>query len=66
MKLRSYGIQEQASKEIMRSIFGYQVETTRYTGLIDADDAEDFSVKLEELKQKWDSICPDFYLVCIH
>ena len=30
------------------------------TGLIDSDDYTDFSEKLEMLKDKWDSICPEF------
>lgn len=60
-KLQSLGVSEQSSKEIMKSIFGYQVEETLYTGLIDSEDVADFSTKLEELKIKWDSICPEFY-----
>lgn len=60
-KLRACGVSEQPSNVIMKSIFGYQVEETFYTGLIDAEDIADFSTKLEELRPKWDSLCPDFY-----
>lgn len=60
-KLRSLGVPEQQSKEIMKSIFGHQIESTHYTGLIDAEDIADFEIKLEGAKQNWDSICSDFY-----
>ena len=58
MKLRDLCVSESSVKEIMNSIFGYQLNQTFYTGLIDADDMPDFMSKLEGLKQKWDAICP--------
>ena len=61
MKLRKLSVPEKESKEIMNSIFGYQVDSTLCLGLIDSNDANDFQVKLEELKEKWDRLCPSFY-----
>ncbi len=61
MKLRELNVAKNSAKEIMNSIFGHQVNQTFYTGLIDADDTPDFSSKLCQLKQKWDTICPEFY-----
>ena len=52
---------ERESKEIMNSIFGYQIEDTLYLGLIDSSDANDFQVKLEKLKSNWDKLCSGFY-----
>lgn len=42
MKLRELGVPEKESKEIMNSIFGYQVESMLHLGLIDSNDANDF------------------------
>ena len=50
MKLRDMFVPERESKEIMNSIFGYQIEDTLYLGLTDSSDANDFQVKLEILK----------------
>ena len=61
MKLRKLSVPEKESKEIMNSIFGYQVDSTLCLGLIDSNDANDFQVKLEGLKEKWDRLCPSFY-----
>ena len=61
MKLRDMCVPERESKEIMNSIFGYQIEDTLYLGLIDSSDANDFQVKLEKLKSNWDKLCSGFY-----
>ena len=61
MKLRDMCVPERESKEIMNSIFGYQIEDTLYLGLIDSSDANDFQVKLENLKSNWDKLCSGFY-----
>ncbi len=45
----------------MDSIFGYQLGETFFKGLVDADDAQDFKAKLEELKPKWHATCPAFH-----
>lgn len=61
MKLRELGVPEQHAKEIMGSIFGHQQDDTFFTGLIDANDALDFSEKLENLTPRWQAICYDFF-----
>lgn len=61
MKLRELSVSEHHSKDILDSIFGYQLGATLFTGLIDAEDVSDFKSKLEELKPTWNKICPDFY-----
>ena len=61
MKLRDMCVPERESKEIMNSIFGYQIEDTLYLGLIDSSDANDFQVKLEKLKSNRDKLCSGFY-----
>lgn len=61
MKLRQLGVSEPSSKQVLDSIFGYQVGSTFYTGLIDAEDAHDFDDKMAKLKQVWEDLCPEFY-----
>ena len=60
-KLRQLAVPEHLSKDILDSIFGYQLGDTLFKGLLDADDTLDFMAKLEELKPKWDAVCPDFH-----
>ena len=60
-KLRQLAVPEYLSKDILDSIFGYQLGDTFFKGLVDADDVQDFNAKLEELKPKWHAICPDFH-----
>ena len=52
---------EEVTKEILNSVFGFQVENTLHTGLIDSEDANDFQIKMEQLKIQWDALCPGFY-----
>ena len=52
MKLRELNVSERESKEIMNTIFGYQVDGALYLGLVDSNDTNDFQVKLEGLKNK--------------
>ena len=60
-KLRQLAVPEHLSKDILDSIFGYQLGDTFFKGLLDADDTLDFMAKLEELKPKWNAVCPDFH-----
>ena len=61
MKLREFSVPEKESKEIMNSIFGYQIESTLCLGLIDSTDGNDFQVKLEGFKRNWDGLYTGFY-----
>ena len=60
-KQREFRVSEQVAKDILNSIFAYQVEDTLHIGLIDSDDANDFQIKMEQLKVKWDALCPGIY-----
>ena len=60
-KLRQLAVPEHLSKDILDSIFGYQLGDTFFKGLLDADDTLDFMAKLEELKPKWNAVCSDFH-----
>ena len=60
-KLREFKVTEEVSKEILNSVFGYQVENTHHAGLIDSADSTDFQIKMEQLKIKWEALCPGFY-----
>ena len=60
-KLHALHVPQDDCKEIIGDIFGYQSGSTFFTGLYDAEDVQDFSAKLDSLKEKWDHIHPDFY-----
>ena len=45
-----------AKREILRDIFGYQDDETKYAGLMDSASEEDFNKKLSNLKRRWDEI----------
>ena len=62
MKLRALGVSEQLSREILDSIFGYQIDETYFTGLMDGEEeVEDFQKKLLGLKPQWDKAYPNFH-----
>ena len=52
---------KRAINEIMTDIYGQQDGYVIQHGLADADDAEDFSAKLQSLQQIWESLVPGFY-----
>lgn len=60
-KLRQLAAPEHMSKDILDSVFGYQLGDLFFKGLLDADDVLDFKTKLEELRTKWNATCPDFH-----
>ena len=60
-KLRQLAAPEHMSKDILDSIFGYQLGAIFFKGLLDDDDILDFKTKLEELRTKWNATCPDFH-----
>jgi hypothetical protein len=62
MKLRELSVPENSSKDILNSIFGYQLDQTFNPGLIDAEDTPDFISKLESLNSKWDKTFYDWFL----
>ena len=60
-KLREFKVCEEASKNVLNSIFGYQADDTLHIGLIDSNDAKNFHINMEQLKMTWDTLCPGFY-----
>jgi len=62
LKLRSMNAKEPTAKQILGDIFGITDGESRFTGLIDSQDACEFNMTLENLKPKWDSFCPSFLI----
>ena len=62
LKLRSMIAKEPIAKQILGDIFGITDGQSRFTGLIDSQDACEFNMTLENLKPKWDSFCPSFLI----
>ena len=60
-KLRKLGVKENAAKEIMNDIFGHQIASTCYNGLIDAKEVSEFDAKVHVLRAAWDEVNPDFH-----
>ena len=50
-----------AKAEILKDIYGDHKGTVYEMGLAEAQDKEDFIVKLESLKERWNGLCPGFY-----
>lgn len=50
-----------ARAEIIKDIYGERKGLVYEYGLAEAEDIEDFNQKLTNLKEKWESLCPDFY-----
>lgn len=53
-KLQECNVSSEASRKILNDIFGHPLEGLQ-EGLVDADNAEDFQVKLEMLCKTWKS-----------
>lgn len=47
------GIEESERREICANIFGVQVGSQLQEGVIDADDEEEFRVRLAQLQEVW-------------
>lgn len=59
-KAMDLGLPDQQSKEILNMIFGYQVNNTFFTGLVDITSMHDIKDKLQILKATWHEICSEF------
>lgn len=55
-KLKELHISDTAQQEILLDIFGEVSEEQHQLGLVDADDEEDYMVKAESLRERWDSL----------
>ena len=59
-KLRKLGVKENAAREITNDVFGHQIASTCYNGLIDAKEVSEFDAKVHVLRAAWDELNPDF------
>jgi len=50
-----------AKSNILKDVYGDRNGTSLEYGLAEAKDMEDFNVKLVSLKERWESLCPNFY-----
>ena len=53
-ELTDRGFPTEAKQQYLAEIFGKQVGTTKYTGLVDSESDDQFEGKLEDLKAQWE------------
>ena len=53
--------EKDASKSLLKDIYGYSYGGIHGFGLADDADENDFLVKVETLKPKWETLCPCFH-----
>ncbi len=61
LKLQSLGCNKRSKQRIMADIYGSQTDILIQSGLADAEDEEDFNVKLESLKDSWEQKASGFH-----
>lgn len=62
LKLKSLCTNERSRNRIMADIYGSQHDVLWENGLADAEDPEDFQIKLASLETVWESLVPGFHL----
>ena len=60
-KLKSLGAHERSRNRIMTDIYGSHDDILLQNGSADADDSEDFKIKLASLETVWESLVPGFH-----
>lgn len=60
-KLHSVGCNQRSKQRIMADIYGSQSDVLLQSGLADAEDEDDFDVKLDSLKSVWEKAAPGFH-----
>ena len=50
-----------SSREIIKDIYGVKDGNVYEYGLAEALDEDDFNIKLQSLKDRWESLCPGFF-----
>lgn len=60
-KLKSLRCNQRSQTRVMAVIYGTQDENLLQNGLADAEDPNDFDVKLESLKPLWEELVPGFH-----
>ena len=58
---RNIGDRKRSSSEIIKDIYGSRIENYYEYGLVESMDPDDFNVKIESLKERWESLCPEFF-----
>ena len=48
--------------EILKDIYGYKGGNYYEYGLVESINPEDFNAKLQSLQDRWDSLCPGFFI----
>ena len=61
LKLKSLGANERSRNRIMTDIYGSHDDVLLQNSLADADDSEDFQIKLASLETVWESLVPGFH-----
>ena len=59
-KIYSLVHQKGAKQAIIADIYGCRYDGVQEHGLADSADPDDFHVKLENLQEEWDRLCPGF------
>ena len=59
---RSAAEKNHASTKILKDIYGYKEGNYHKYGLTESVDCEDFSIKIESLKCRWQALCPEFHV----
>ena len=57
---RNIADRRRASSEIIKDIYGSKIDNYYEYGIAESIDSEEFEVKLESLKDPWESLCPGF------
>ena len=58
---RNIADRTRSSREIIKNIYGVKDGNVYEYGLAEALDEDDFSIKLQSLKDSWESLCPGFF-----
>ena len=61
LKPKSLRANERSRNRIMTDIYGSQDDVLLQNSLADADDSEDFQIKLASLETVWESLVPGFH-----
>ena len=61
LKPKSLGANERSRNRIMTDIYGSHDDVLLQNSLVDADDSEDFQIKLASLETVWESLVPGFH-----
>ena len=58
---RNIADRTRSSREIIKNVYGVKDRNVYEYGLAEALDEDDFNIKLQSLKDRWESLCPGFF-----